>query len=122
MAFIHPITRHLVNPVTRRVGGRVPGMGILTVVGRSSGRTYRIPMVVFRREHSYLFGLTYGDDVQWVHNVLATGQAELRTMGKDIRLGEPRRIHDEKASLMRRPARQFMHLMRVTEYVEMEIV
>jgi deazaflavin-dependent oxidoreductase (nitroreductase family) len=62
-----------VNPITRPVAKRLPTFAILTHQGRKSGRTYRTPINVFRRGDHYFFFLTYGSDVQWVRNVLATG-------------------------------------------------
>jgi hypothetical protein len=36
------------NRLTRRVAGRLPGFGIVSHVGRRSGRAYRTPVNVFR--------------------------------------------------------------------------
>src|SRR3954453_7783462 len=49
-----------VNPVTRRVAGKLPAFGVLTHRGRKTGRTYRTPVNVFRRGDLYVFFLTYG--------------------------------------------------------------
>jgi hypothetical protein len=46
--------------VTLRIAGCLPGFGILSHVGRKSGRTYRIPINVFQRCDYYYFALTYG--------------------------------------------------------------
>ena len=86
---IRPFTMRVVNPVTRRFAGRLPGFGLLTHVGRTSGRAYVTPINVFRRGDRYLFALTYGSEVQWVRNVLAAGGCTLRTRGRDVRLVEP---------------------------------
>ena len=45
----------------------------MTHRGRTSGRAYQTPINVFRRGDAYLFFLTYGADVDWVKNVLASG-------------------------------------------------
>ncbi len=48
------------------VGGLTPrrrppaGFAIISYDGRTSGRTYRTPMNVLRRDGDYLFALTYG--------------------------------------------------------------
>jgi hypothetical protein len=41
---LRPFTTRVVNPVTRRFAGHLPGFAILTYVGRQSGRTYRTPI------------------------------------------------------------------------------
>ena len=81
---IRPFTMRIVNPVTRRFAGWLPGFGLLTHVGRTSGRAYTTPINVFRRGRHHLFALTYGSDVQWVKNVLAAGGCTLRTRGADV--------------------------------------
>ena len=82
------------NPIMRRVAGWMPGFGILTYRGRTSGRTYRTPINVFRRGESIVFALTYGPDVPWVKNVLAAGGCQVRTRRHDLTLVEPELFED----------------------------
>lgn len=118
-AFMRPFTTRFVNPITRRFAAWLPGFAIISYPGRTSGRTYRTPMNVFRAGDEYVFALTYGGDVQWVKNVLASGRLEMRTRGRTVELSDPRRITDPKASLMPQPVRSFLRLMRVTEFLRM---
>jgi len=92
MTFMRTFTTQVVNPVTRRFAGRLPGFGIVTYTGRTSGRTYHTPINVFRRGDEYLFALTYGSDVQWVKNVQAAGHCRLQQHGSVIELDEPTMI------------------------------
>jgi deazaflavin-dependent oxidoreductase (nitroreductase family) len=117
--FMRPFTMRVINPITRRFAGRLPGFGILSCVGRRSGRPYRTPINVFRHGQDYVIALTYGSDVQWVKNVMAAGGCELETMGRTIRLTEPRLLVDPKQRLMPLPVRLFLRLMRVTEFLSM---
>jgi hypothetical protein len=78
-------------------------------------------MNVFRRGDEYLFALTYGADVHWVKNILAAGACELRTRGRDVHLVEPRLFVDPSRRLMPFPVRQFLGLLRVTEFMRMRI-
>ena len=127
---IRPFTMRVVNPVTRRFAGRAPGFGLLTHVGRTSGRTYVTPLNVFRRGDRYLFALTYGlieantygSGVQWVRNVLAAGCCTLRTRGRDVRLVDPELIVDAKLTLLPLPVRLFLRPMRVTEILRLRAV
>jgi deazaflavin-dependent oxidoreductase (nitroreductase family) len=121
MQFLLPFTRRFVNPITRLVAGWLPGFGILRYRGRRSGTEYRTPMNVFRRGDEYVFALTYGPDVQWVKNIVAAGECQLVTRGRPIRLVEPRLVHDPRRSLMPPVVRQFLGLMRVTEFLRMRI-
>jgi deazaflavin-dependent oxidoreductase (nitroreductase family) len=113
------VNRYL-NPVTRPLARRLPSFAILTHRGRTSGRTYRTPINVFRRGDSYIFLLTYGSDVQWVKNVLASGSCSIETRGRVIKLVEPELITDPEL----RPApplARFIerHVAGVTQYVRM---
>jgi deazaflavin-dependent oxidoreductase (nitroreductase family) len=119
MRFMRPFTTRVVNPITRPFAGRLPGFGILSYVGRRSGRRYRTPINVFRHGQDYVVALTYGSDVHWVKNVMAAGQCELETMGHRFHLTDPRLFVDPKQRLMPLPVRLFLRLMRVTEFLSM---
>jgi deazaflavin-dependent oxidoreductase (nitroreductase family) len=109
----------VINPLTRRFAGHVPGFAILVYSGRRSGREYRTPINVFRNGQDYVFALTYGADVLWVKNVMAAGGCELEVRGKIVRLAEPRLFVDPTQRLMPLPVRLFLRLMGVTEFLSM---
>jgi deazaflavin-dependent oxidoreductase (nitroreductase family) len=88
------IVKRYVNPVTRPMARRLPSFAILTHQGRNSGRTFRTPMNVFRKDDDYYFFLTYGSDVQWVKNVLAVRSCSIETRGRVVELVEPELITD----------------------------
>jgi len=119
MSFLRPFTTRVVNPISRRFAGWLPGFGLLTYTGRKSGRQYTAPLNVFKRGSSYVFALTYGSEVNWVRNVLAAGGCELRVRGRDIRLVEPELIVDPAGRLVPLPVRVFLRANRVTEYLRM---
>ena len=64
------------NRVTCPFAARLPGFGIVTHRGRKSGRSYSIPVNVFRRSGQWVFALTYGEG-DWVKNVVHAGAADL---------------------------------------------
>jgi deazaflavin-dependent oxidoreductase (nitroreductase family) len=121
LQFLRPFTIRFVNPVTRLVAGWLPGFGILSYRGRKSRREYRTPMNVFRRGDQMVFALTYGPDVQWVKNVLAAGELDVRTVGRDLHLFEPQLFHDPTRREMPALIRPFLGFMRVTEFLRMRI-
>jgi deazaflavin-dependent oxidoreductase (nitroreductase family) len=116
---VRPFTNRVINPILRRFAGWVPGFAILSYVGRKSGRTYQIPMKVFRDGDDYLIALTYGREVQWVANVVAAGRCELRERGTTVQLTNPRVFTDPSSRLVPRPVRVFLRLLRVTDYVRL---
>lgn len=84
----------------------MPGFGIVTSVGRKSGKLYRTPVNVFREPDGFLIALTYGPDSGWVKNVLAAGGCELESRGVRYQLSSPIVIHDPSR-------RRFPPLVRV---------
>jgi len=119
LRFLRPFTTRFFNPLSRLVAGWLPGFGIVRYVGRTSGKAYRTPMNVFRDGDDYVFALTYGADVQWVKNVLASGTCELEVMGRVISLRDPVLFTDPKRQLMPIPVRPFLGLLRVSEFLRM---
>jgi deazaflavin-dependent oxidoreductase (nitroreductase family) len=119
LTFMRPVTTRLFNPIARRFACHLPGFAILVYGGRTSGRTYRTPINVFRRDGEYVFALTYGADVQWVKNVVFAGGCDMETRGRTIRLTDPRLIVDPAGRLMPIPVRLFLRLMGVTEFLVM---
>jgi deazaflavin-dependent oxidoreductase (nitroreductase family) len=116
---MQPFTTRFVNPVTRLVAGWLPWFGILEYRGRKTGMAYRTPMNVFRYGGDWVFALTYGSDVQWVKNVLAAEEATLEVRTRKIRLVDPKLIVDPERRFMPIGVRQFLGLMRVSEFLRM---
>jgi deazaflavin-dependent oxidoreductase (nitroreductase family) len=116
--FRHVATRYL-NPFTRLFAGWLPGFGILTHEGRTTGRIYRTPINVFRRDGDYVFFLTYGTDVQWVKNVLTAGRCSLRTRGRDVALVDPELIDDPERSIAPLVVRLVGRVIRARQFLRM---
>jgi deazaflavin-dependent oxidoreductase (nitroreductase family) len=117
--FIRPFTTHILNPFTRLFVHHLPGFAIISHRGRRSGEIHRTPMNVFRDGDDYLFALTYGSNVQWVKNVLAAGEADLRLGDTTIHLTRPELFVDPKRRLMPQPVRAMLGVMRVSEFLRM---
>jgi deazaflavin-dependent oxidoreductase (nitroreductase family) len=83
------------NRITSPFASWLPGFGVITHLGRKSGRAYRTPVNVFRVPDGFLIALTYGPNSQWVQNVLAAGSAELETRRTKYHLSSPNLVHDD---------------------------
>src|ERR1700744_2524743 len=110
------------NRLTRHTAPRTPGMGVVVHPGRRSGRRYETPVNAFRTPDGYQFALTYGPGCDWVRNVLAAGDCELKTRGGPIQLTEPRVFRDESRSGIRPLERQALRVMGVADFLSMRIV
>jgi deazaflavin-dependent oxidoreductase (nitroreductase family) len=120
MRWLRPFTTHVFNRLSRLFAGWMPGFGIIEHAGRKSGKAYRTPMNVFRHGDGWVFALTYGSDVQWVRNVLASGGCTLLTLGRRHQLVNPRLFVDPKRSAIPTPVRQFLGLLRVSEFIRLD--
>jgi deazaflavin-dependent oxidoreductase (nitroreductase family) len=110
--------RRVTNPVVRTFAGWVPGLAIVIHTGRTSGREYRTPVNVFAsRDGGYVLALTYGRDVQWARNVLASGGCAIQTLGRRVQLVAPRVVHDPSQRLVPNPARAVLQLLGVEDFM-----
>ena len=92
--------RRVTNRLARHVASWAPGFAIVTHVGRRSGRLYRTPVNLFRRDDRYVFALTYGKDSDWARNVLAAGGCTVETRRTTVELTAPELVHDPQRSLV----------------------
>ena len=106
------------NRLTGLFAGWLPGFGILTHVGRKSGRVYRTPINVFRISNRFIIALTYSSNSEWVKNVLAAGGCELKTWGKKYQLFAPAVVHDPTRQRFPIPVRLVLKLVGADEYME----
>jgi deazaflavin-dependent oxidoreductase (nitroreductase family) len=107
------------NRITGLFAGWLPGFGILTHVGRKSGKLYRTPINVFRASNGFLIALTYSSQSEWVKNVLAAGGCELRTRGKTYQLSAPKVVRDPTRRQFQLPVRVVLRIVGADEYMEL---
>ncbi len=119
LAFMKPFANHVVNPLLRPLAGHLPYFGVLTQRGRKTGRLYRHPINVLVRDGTYYVALTYGSEVNWLKNVEAAGWCEIRTRGRDVRLGEPEVFEDRNPAFVPSFARSILRLMGITRFVRL---
>ena len=109
------------NRITSRFADRLPGFGILTHVGRKSGRVYRTPVNVFRVPEGFLIALTYGRESEWVKNVLAAGGCEVETRGVGYRLSAPVTVHDPTRRRFPLFVRIVLRLIGATDFMQLSV-
>ena len=83
--------RHLLNPVMLRSSGKPNSYAaVLHHTGRLSGREFRTPVVPVAIDGQVVIELPYGDDVQWLRNILAAGSATIDWRGEVVRVANLR--------------------------------
>lgn len=86
--------RHVTNRVAGPLASRVRPLAVVLHKGRHSGRAYETPVLAFADGPVYRIALTYGRDVDWLKNVLAAGEFELRLRHRTVRLTDPEVVED----------------------------
>jgi deazaflavin-dependent oxidoreductase (nitroreductase family) len=109
----------LTNRITSLFAGWLPGFGILTHIGRKSGKVYQTPVNVFRAPNGFVIALTYSSESEWVKNVLAAAGGELKTRGKNYRLSAPKVVRDPTRRRFPIPVRLVLTLVGADEYMEL---
>src|SRR6266567_1054415 len=107
------------NKITGRFADRLLGFGIITHVGRKSGRIYRTPVNVFQAPNGFLVALTYGRESEWVKNVLASGGCQLETRGARYLLSAQTIEHDPTRRRFPVPVRVILGIMGADDFVQL---
>ncbi len=101
---LRTFVKHFVNPILRNAARSSRGpFALLRHVGRKSGKTYEIPIMVWRVEDGFVIALTYGPQVDWLRNLQSAEQGTLRWHKQEYVFQTPVFI-DEKKALRALPA------------------
>ncbi len=104
--------RRVMNPLIRPLSGRVAMWSLIEHRGRRSGTAYRTPVSMFPTADGVAILLAYGDDRDWVRNLVAAGGGRAVMGGKTFDVTDPRIVPTpEAAAMLRAPWRQAFGLM-----------
>ncbi|MGH3633458.1 nitroreductase family deazaflavin-dependent oxidoreductase [Mycobacterium sp.] len=77
------------NPVVKRTARYLPGTSIIKHQGRKSSRPYETVVTTYRKGNLLAIALGHGK-ADWVKNVLAAGEADVRLFRRDVHITNPR--------------------------------
>lgn len=77
------------NPVVKRVARFLPGTSVIKHRGRKSGKPYETVVTTYRKGNLLAIALGHGK-ADWVKNVLAAGEADIRLSRREIHITNPR--------------------------------
>jgi deazaflavin-dependent oxidoreductase (nitroreductase family) len=77
------------HPRIERIVRRLPGFSVIKHRGRTSGTHYETVVTSYRKGSELAVLLTHGK-TNWVKNVLAAGEADIRVSRRDLHLVNPR--------------------------------
>lgn len=118
---LRTFVKHFINPVLRNFARSSRGpFALLRHVGRRSGKTYEIPIMVWRVEDGFVIVLTYGPKVDWLRNLQAAGQGTLRWHKREYAFQKPEFIDAKTAQRALPPFIKFVLRLRGEhEYVKL---
>lgn len=70
--------RRVSNPIQMAWAPWLPPFAVIEHTGRKTGTAYRTPVSAFAKGDRVGILLPYGDDTDWIRNVLAAGQCTLQ--------------------------------------------
>jgi hypothetical protein len=113
--------------VTNRIIGPIlvwfPWYGWLFHTGRTTGRAYKTPIMLFRRANSGVIALTYGSRTQWLKNVQATGVCTFQSpRSQPVHLDSPEFVHDPSRRLVPWIMRIPLAVLRVSDFLVLRVV
>ena len=75
---VRRLNMRVLNPRQMATAGQPGAIAqILRHTGRTSGRTFETPLGIEPTDDGFVIALVYGNDTQWLRNVLAAGRAEV---------------------------------------------
>lgn len=81
--------KHVMNPVMLRFSGRSGPGAVVHHLGRRSGTPYATPVIAHQSDEEVIIPLPYGTNVDWLRNLLATGEAVVDLEGHSLTVDEP---------------------------------
>ena len=120
--YVRRFNKRVLNPLMMRAAGRKHWYAsVVEHTGRRSGKHYATPVVVERAPDGFLIPLPYGVSVDWLRNVVAAGQANIRAHGESYRVVQPEIISAEGAAPQLRPERRHTYdLFGVKNYLQLK--
>jgi deazaflavin-dependent oxidoreductase (nitroreductase family) len=120
--------RYINKCFTNRLMGLIAGrrsspIALLHHTGRKTARGYSTPIIAAPLRDGFVFGLTYGDHVDWYRNVRVYDSARLTLHGKDYHLtGVTSMTAQEGRAAFPQPFRAMLGVMGIEGYIRMRTV
>lgn len=90
------LQRKYMNPVMKRAVRHLPVGSVVLHRGRKSGRPYETVVAAYRKGNVLAIALGHGE-ADWVKNVLAAGEADVRLFRREVHVANPRIVPMGKA-------------------------
>jgi deazaflavin-dependent oxidoreductase (nitroreductase family) len=88
-AWVDRLQIRYMNPAVKRVARFLPTFAVIKHRGRKSGRSYETVVNAYRKRRVLAILLGHGN-ADWVKNVVAAGEADVRLFGRNLHVTNPR--------------------------------
>jgi len=121
---IRIFNKTIFNRITLRLteSGKGP-FSIICHIGRQSGRTYRTPVFASYNGETIIIPLSYGENVDWLRNILAQGGCEIIHKKKRMSATNPEVIDSAIAlTLLPEKRREVFERFNLKKFVRLQII
>ncbi len=120
---IRTSNKYLLNPLMLRLAGKPYWYAsVVEHTGRRSGKSFSTPVVADRVGDHVLIPLPYGTQVDWVRNVLTSGEATVVSKGHTYRVTSPELISATQAlPLLPRDRRRTFERVSIGHFLQAKI-
>lgn len=121
---VRTFNKYLLNPAMLLLAGRKHWYAaVLRHTGRNSGKDYATPVVADRVADGFILPLPYGTQVDWLRNVLASGQATITVSGQTYPVTDPEVIDAATAGAQLSPRRRgVFQRFGINSFVKLAVV
>jgi len=120
---VRKFNKYIFNRITLTFAGRKGPFSVLCHKGRHSGRTYRTPVLASYVNDTIIIPLSYGENVDWLRNVLAQGGCEIIRKNKRIGAANPEVIDPAVAlAILPEERRKLFARFKLEKFVRMQVI
>ena len=115
--------KYIFNRITLTFAGSEKGpFSVLYHTGRHSGRAYRTPVLASYVDETIIIPLSYGENVDWLRNILAAGGCEILRKNERIRAINPE-VMDAADALVMLPEkrRKLLERFELEKYLRLQV-
>ncbi len=123
MNAVRKINKYSVNRISVKIAGAAHSpISLIRHTGRRTGKPYATPVIVEPLGDGLVIAFTYGPEVDWYRNILASGSCIIRRGGVEYACAAPRLI-DGPSALPAFPffLRSILRIIGTSQFLKLEI-
>jgi deazaflavin-dependent oxidoreductase (nitroreductase family) len=121
---VRAFNKYIFNHITLMFAeSRIGPFSVITHQGRHSGRKYRTPVLATYVGNIVIIPLSYGENVDWLRNILANGGCEIVRRNIRMRATDPLVLGAQMAfSLLPESRGKLFSRFKVEKFVRLQII